>query len=152
MNSYFYKIKMISRHITLFCSLYFPAGAVILVNAYYSIMWKHHDLLNYCYYRVFIWPIISPPGLFSFVLSFLVCLLLHELNSVWINLEDKCSFSPLILKHTFFILYTYFFILKRQLYAPTSMWIRKSMFYSLPPTSLKARHFRTSCFPLSLES
>lgn len=57
---------------------------------------------------------LSHSDLFSFVLSFLLCLLLYGLNLVWINLEDERSFSPIILKHppTFFTLYTYFLILK----------------------------------------
>lgn len=34
MNTYFYKITMISKHMILFCSLYFSAGTVILINAF----------------------------------------------------------------------------------------------------------------------
>ena len=81
MNTYFYKITMISKHMILFCSLCFPAGTVMLINAFVQ---SCGNIMIYLIIATkgYLFDLYKSPGLFSLVLSFLLCLLLYGLNLV----------------------------------------------------------------------
>ena len=65
----------------LFCSLYFLAGTVILINV---LVQSCGNIMIYLIIATkgYLFDLFSHPGLFSFVLSFLLCLLLYGLNLV----------------------------------------------------------------------